>query len=80
MTTGKYSNVVNVLLVLTIVRIEVERGRVSHVATGFVRYNRDIIAYLVLIWITLRRIKGGAHSNISRPGDASVGAIGVEQL
>ncbi len=57
MTTGKYPNVINVLLVLTVVRVEVECGRISHVAAGFVRYNRNIIAYLALVRITLRRIK-----------------------
>ena len=57
MTTRKYPNVINILLVLTVVRVEVECGRISHVAPGFVRYNSNIIAYLVLIRITLRRIK-----------------------
>ena len=57
MTTGKYPNVINVFLVLTVVRVEVECGRISHVAAGFVGNNRNVIAYLVLIWITLRRIK-----------------------
>ena len=57
MTTGKYPNVINVFLVLTVVRVEVEGGRISHVATGFIGDNGDIVAYLVLIRITLRRIK-----------------------
>ena len=57
MTTGKYPNVINVLLVLTVVRVEVEGGRVSHVSPGLVGNNRNIIAYLVLVRITLRRIK-----------------------
>ena len=80
MSTGEYPNVINVLLVLTVVRVEVECGRISHVAARLVGNNCNVIADLVLIRITLRRIKGIAHSNISRPGDASVGAIGVEQL
>ena len=57
MTTGKYPNVINVFLVLTVVRVEVEGGRVSHVAPSFIRDNGDIVAYLVLVRITLRRIK-----------------------
>ena len=57
MTTGKYPNVINVLLVLTVVRVEVECRRISHVATGFVRHNGDIVAYLALVRIALRRIK-----------------------
>jgi hypothetical protein len=80
LSTGKYPNVINVFLVLSVVRVEVECGRISHVAARLVGYNRDIVAYFVLIRITLRRVKRVAHSNIGRPGDASVGAIGVEQL
>jgi hypothetical protein len=76
----KYSNVINIFLVLTVVRVEVERGGVSHVATGFIGDNGDIVADLILIRVTLRRIERVAHSNISRPGHASVGAKGVEQL
>ena len=57
MSARKYPNVINVFLVLTVVRVEVKRSRVGHVATGFVRYNGDIVPYFVLIRITLRRIK-----------------------
>ena len=57
MSTGKYPHVINVFLVLTVVRVEVECRRISHVATGFVRNDCDIIADLVLIRIALRRIK-----------------------
>jgi len=55
--TRKYPNVINVLFVLTVVRVEIECRRISHVATGFVRYNRNVIADLALVRITLRRIK-----------------------
>jgi hypothetical protein len=64
LTTGKYPNVINVLLVLSVVRVEVECGRVSHVTPGLIGYNGDIVAYFVLIRVTLRRVKGVAHSNI----------------
>ena len=57
MTTRKYPNVINILLVLTVVRVEVECGRISHIAARLVGNNGDVIAYLVLIRITLRRIK-----------------------
>ena len=57
MPTGKYPHVINVFLVLVSIGIEVKSGRVSYVTSGFVRYNRNIVAYLVLIRITLRRIK-----------------------
>ena len=57
MTTGKYPNVINVLLVLTVVRVEVECGRISHVAARLVGNNSNVIAYLALVRITLRRIK-----------------------
>jgi len=80
LTTGKYPNVINVFLVLAVVRVEVEGGRISHIAARFVGNNSNVIADLALVRITLRRIKGIAHSNISRPGDACVGAIGIEQL
>ena len=63
---------------LSVVRIEVERSRVRYVAAGFIGNDGDIVAYLVLVGITLRRIKRVARSNIGRPGDASVGAIGIK--
>ena len=80
MTTGKYPHVINVFFVLTVVRVEVECGRVSHVTPGFVRYNRNIIAYLALVRIAFERIERIAHSNINRPGDAGIGAIGIKHL
>jgi hypothetical protein len=80
LSTRKYPNVINVFLVLTIVRVEVECGRVSHITPGFVRYYGDIVADLALVRITLRRIKRVAHSDIGRPSDAGIGAVGVEQL
>ena len=57
MPTRKYPNVINVFLVLTVIRVEVECGRVSHVAARLVGNNGDVVAYLVLIRIALRRIK-----------------------
>jgi len=57
LSTRKYPHVINVFLVLTVVRVEVECGRIRDVPAGFVRNDCDIIADLVLIRIALRRIK-----------------------
>lgn len=80
MSTRKDPYVINIFLVLIPLRIKVERGRVRDVSAGFVRNDGDIVADLVLIRIPLRRIKWVTHSNIGRPRNASIGAIGVEQL
>ncbi len=65
MSTGKYPNVINVFLVLTVVRVEVKRGRVSHVTPGFVRHNCDIVPYLILVRIAFERVERIAHRNVS---------------
>ena len=59
-------------------RIEVERGRVRHIAAGGVGDNRDVIANLVLVRIALVRIKRIAYRDIGRPGNAGVRAPGIE--
>ena len=64
MPTGKYPNIVNVLLVLTVIRVEVESRRISHITAGLVRYDRDVVAYLALVWIALKGVKRIAHRNI----------------
>ena len=78
MTTGKYPNVINVFLVLTVVRVEVEGGRVCHVATGFIGNNGDVVADLALVWIAFERIKRVADCHVSCPCDAAVRAPGIE--
>jgi hypothetical protein len=60
------------------VRVDVESGGIRHVAAGLVRYNRDVIAYLAIVWITCMRIKRIAHRNVSRPRHAAVGAEGIK--
>ena len=60
--------------------VEVEGGGVSHIASGIVGYDRDIIAYLALVRIAFERIKRIAHRNVRRPGHAGVSAIGIEKL
>ena len=78
MPTRKYPNIVNVFLVLTVVRVEVESGRVRHVATGFIGDNGDVVADLALVRIAFGRIKRGTHRDVGRPGRASVGAVRIE--
>ena len=65
---------------LSVVRIEVERSRVRHVAAGFIGNHGDIITYLALVGIAFEWIKRIAHRHVWRPCHASVGAKGIEQL
>jgi len=60
------------------VRVEVERGGIRHVTSGFIGNDRDIVAYLVLIRVAFEGIKRIADCNVRRPGHASVGAKGIE--
>ena len=78
MPTGKYPNVINVLLVLAVVRVEVEGRRVSNITPGLVRYDRDVVAYLALVRIAFERIKRVAHRYVGCPGEAPVRAPGIE--
>ena len=63
---------------LVCVRIEVKRSRICHVASSVVRHDGDIIADLILLGISFERSKRIAHRHIRRPGNASVGAEGIE--
>src|SRR5262249_7135782 len=74
----KDAYIINILLVLAPVGIEVERRRIRYVTTRIIGYDRDVIADLVLVRITFERIKCIAHCNIWGPGNASVGAPGIE--
>ena len=65
---------------LSVVRIEVERSRVRHVAAGFIGNDGDVVAYLALVRIAFEWIKRIAHRHVRRPRHASVGAEGIEQL
>jgi len=78
--TGKYPHVINVFLVLVSIGIEVKSGRVSHVTSGLVRYNCDIVPYFILVRIALERIERIAYCNVSRPGHAGVSAKRIKQL
>ena len=68
------------MFVLAPVRVEIERGRIRHVATRVVRNDSDVIANLVLIRIAFERIKGIAHGDVRRPCDAAIRAERIEQL
>ena len=66
------------MFVLPPARVEVESGRIRHIATGAVRHDGDVIAYLALIRPAFERIKRIAHRDIRRPGNAAVGAVRIE--
>ncbi len=61
-------------------RVEVKRGGICHVASGVIRHDGDVIAYLALVRPAFERIKRGAHGHVRRPGHAAISAIGIEQL
>jgi hypothetical protein len=66
--------------VLPAARVEIKRGGISHVATGTVRHNGYVIAYLVLVRIAFQGIKRVTYCHIRRPRYPGIRAIGVEQL
>ena len=49
---------------LAVVRVEVEGRRVSNITPGLVRYDRDVVAYLALVWIALEGVERIAHRNV----------------
>ena len=61
-------------------RIEVVGSRICNVAAGVIGYDGDVITYLALVRIAFEWSKRIAHCHIGRPGDATIGTIGVEQL
>ena len=61
-------------------RVEIKRGGIRHVATGTVRRNGYVIAYLVLVRIAFQGIKRVAYCDIRRPRHPGIRAIGVKQL
>ena len=63
---------------LVSLRVEVESGGVSHVAAGIVRYNGDIITYLLLVRVAFEGIKRIAYRHIRRPRRAGIGAKGIK--
>jgi len=63
---------------LVSVLVEVKRGRVRYVTSGFIGDDGDVVAYLVLVRIAFGRIKRVAHRNVRRPGNAGIGAEGIK--
>jgi hypothetical protein len=59
-------------------RVEVERGGIRHIGSGVIRYERDVIAYLILVGPAFQRIKGVAYRYVRRPANAAVCAVRVE--
>ena len=59
-------------------RIEIECGRIRHIAPGIVRHDRNVIAYLILHWIAFEGSKRIAYRDIGRPCHAAVCAPGVK--
>ena len=62
------------------VRVEIKGRGIRHIASGIVRNDGNVIAYLVLVRIAFERIKRIAHRNIRRPRDAAIGAPGIKKL
>ena len=65
---------------LPAVRIEVECGRIRHVASRIVRHDGNVIAHLVLDGIAFERSKRIADCHVRRPCHTAVSAPGVKQL
>ena len=59
------ADVIDVLLMLTSIRIKVEGSRIRHVAAGQIGNDRDVIPYLILVRPAFLRIKGVAHLSAS---------------
>jgi hypothetical protein len=58
--------------------VDIESGRIRYVAPGVIRYDGDVIAYLLIVRKTRLRIERIAHRNVRRPGDATICAPGIE--
>ena len=60
--------------------IEIVGGRIRDIASCVIRYDCDVVTYLVLVRPALERVKGLTYLYVSRPGNTSIGAVGIEQL
>jgi len=58
--------------------IEIECGRIRHVAASVVRHDGNVISHLVLHRIAFERVKRIAYRDIGRPCHAAVRTPGVE--
>ena len=59
-------------------RVEVERGGICHIGSGVIRYERDVIAYLVLAGPAFKRIERVAYRYVRRPSNAAIGAVRIK--
>jgi len=73
-------HIIHVFFMLPAGRIEVECGRIRHVATSVVGHDRNVIAYLILHRVAFERSKRITHRDVGRPCHAAVSAPGVKQL
>jgi hypothetical protein len=64
--------------VLPRVRVEVKRGGIRHIASGIIRNDGDVVAYLVLLRIAFEWSKRIAHADVRRPVNAAVGTERIE--
>ena len=61
-------------------RVEIKGSRIGNIPSRGIRYDGDIIAYLVLLRPAFERRESGAHGDIRRPCDAAIRAERIEQL
>ena len=61
-------------------RVEIEGGRIRHIATSGIGHNGNVITDLALIRVPFERIKGTADCNVRRPRYTRVGAERIEEL
>ena len=79
-TAWRYTNEIDILFMLSPARVEVKSCGIGHVATGVIRHDGDVIAYLVLLRPAFQRSEGLANRHIGCPRNTAVGAIGIKQL
>jgi hypothetical protein len=60
--------------------IHIKRRGVCHVSAGGVRYDRDVIAYFVILRKACLGVERIAHRDIRRPSRTSVRAPGIKEL
>ena len=78
MSPRKHPDIVYIFFVLVSLGIEVKGRGVSHVTTGFIGNDGDVVAYLVLVRIAFEWIERVTNSHVGGPGNAGISAIGVE--
>lgn len=73
------SHVINILFVAAdSIRVDVVSSSIRHVASGIVRDDRNVIAYLLILRKACLRIERSTHRNVRGPCHAAVCAPGIE--